>query len=436
MKRIIFSLLLAAGVSQASMADAWSLDSCINYALNHNLNIKSAEANLMQSELSVTEAKDAFLPNLSAGAGQNWDFGRGLTSSNTYANRNTSMFSWNAQMSLPIFQGLKNIRQLKYAKSNLSMVEKQTEAARDEVRLSVITSYLQVLFNKEMLEVSRQQLRLSQVQLERQRVLLEGGKVPEVDVIQAEAQVAQNEVQVVNSENDHQTALIELAKALELDDINNFDVKTLEDDGTVWLNAETVYQNALANYPAIEAARQSLKVADDGINLAKSGYLPTLSFSGGLGSSYYTVSGDRNKSLGSQMRDNFSKSLGFSLRVPIFDAFSTRNQIRQAKVRKLTAQIQLAQQESELHKTIRLAFQQAVGAEKKYEAGKVAVKASKAALDAMTEKYNYGKANATEWEQTRSNYITTLAQQVQAKYELILRNRVLQFYNRSWILKR
>ncbi|MDE5672102.1 MAG: TolC family protein, partial [Duncaniella sp.] len=89
------------------------------------------------------------------------------------------------------------------------------------------------------------------------------------------------------------------------------------------------------------------------------------------------------------------------------------------------------QQQSELHRAIRLAYQQAVGAEKKYEAGKIAVDASKAALDAMTEKYTYGKANATEWEQTQSDYITTLAQQVQAKYELILRNKVLQFYNRQ-----
>ncbi len=431
MKRIIFSIIVMAGMSHAAGAEAWSLDSCVNYALDHNLNIKAAEVNQLQSELSVTEAKDAFLPNLSAGAGQNWDFGRGLTSANTYANRNTSMFSWNAQMSLPIFQGLRNIRQLKYSKSNLSMTELQTEASRDEVRLSVITSYLQVLFNKEMLEVSREQLRLSNVQLDRQRILLEGGKVPEVDVIQAEAQVAQNEVQVVNSENDLQTSLIELAKALELDDIEGFDVQPIDDETMALLNAEEVYNNALANYPAIRAARQGVKVADDAMTLAKSGYLPRLSFSAGLGSSYYTVSGEDGKSFGSQMRDNFSKSLGFSLQVPIFDAFSTRNQVRQAKARKLSAQIQVAQQESQLHRSIRLAYQQALGAEKKYEAGKIAVNASKAALDAMTEKYTYGKANATEWEQTRSDYITTLAQQVQAKYELILRNRVLRFYNRK-----
>ncbi|MDE5954650.1 MAG: TolC family protein [Duncaniella sp.] len=431
MKRIIYSLLFAAGMSQTVMADAWSLDSCVNYALSHNLNVRSAEISRMQSELSVTEAKDGFLPQLSAGAGQNWSFGRGLTSANTYANRNTSSFSWNVQMSLPIFQGLRNIRQLRYAQSSLSMAEMQAEASRDEVRLSVITSYLQVLFNKEILEVSREQLRLSNVQLERQRALLEGGKVPEVDVIQAKAQVAQNEVQVVNSENDYTTSIIELAKLLELDNLEGFDVMPIDDDTISLLNAEEVYRNALANYPAISAARQAIKVADDGITLAKSGYLPTLSFNAGLGSSYYTVSGDESKKFGSQMRDNFSKNLGFSLNIPIFDAFSTRNQIRQAKVRKLSAELQLEQQQSELHRAIRLAYQQAVGAEKKYEAGKIAVDASKAALDAMTEKYTYGKANATEWEQTQSDYITTLAQQVQAKYELILRNKVLQFYNRQ-----
>ena len=431
MKRIIYSLLLTVGISQTVMADAWSLDSCVNYALSHNLNIKNAEISRMQSELSVTEAKDGFLPQLSAGAGQNWSFGRGLTSANTYANRNTSLFSWNVQMSLPIFQGLRNIRQLRYAQSSLSMAEMQAEASRDEVRLNVITSYLQVLFNKEILEVSREQLRLSNVQLERQQALLEGGKVPEVDVIQAKAQVAQNEVQVVNSENDYTTSIIELAKLLELDNLTGFDVMPIDDDTMTLLNAEEVYRNALSNYPAISAARQAIKVADDGITLAKSGYLPTLSFNAGLGSSYYTVSGDDTKKFSSQMRDNFSKNLGFSLNIPIFDAFSTRNQIRQAKVRKLSAQIQLEQQQSELHRAIRLAYQQAVGAEKKYEAGKIAVDASKAALDAMTEKYTYGKANATEWEQTQSDYITTLAQQVQAKYELILRNKVLQFYNRQ-----
>ena len=425
---ILFSLCLIQGKARA---EVWSLDSCLTYAVENNLNIKSAELSVLQGELSVTEAKDGFLPTLNASAGQNWDFGRGLTSSNTYANRNTSMFSWNTQMSLPVFQGLKAIRQLRYSKSNLNALESQAEASRDEVRLSVITGYLQALYNRELLEVSREQLRLSTVQLERQKVLLEGGKVPEVDVIQANAKVAQSELQVVTSENDYRTSLIELAKTLELPDIENFEIETVNDENISLLNAEEVYRNALANYPAMQAARLNIKAADDAVSLARSGYLPRINFNAGLGSSYYTVSGEQSTSFGSQIRDNFSKTLGFSLSVPIFDAFSTRNQIKQAKVRKLNALLTLSQQESDLHKTIRLAYYQAIGAEKKYQAGKVAVSAAKAALDAMTEKYTYGKANATEWEQTQSNYITTLAQQVQAKYEMVLRNRVLNFYNRK-----
>ncbi len=430
MKHTVISLLLlcsAAGVS----ADTWSLDSCINYALEHNLTIKTSDIDRMVGELNVTEAKDRFLPNVSAGAGQNWDFGRGLTSANTYANRNTSMFSWNAQLSLPVFQGLSAVRQLKYAHANYAMLTEQTEAAKDEVRLSVISYYLQALYNREMLAVNKEKLRLSKVQLERQKVLLEAGKVPEVDVIQADAQVASDELAVVTSTNDYQLSLIDLAKVLELDDVEGFDVQPLPDENVALLSADDVYNNALNYNHSIIAARRSVDVADKAINVAKSGYLPRINFNAGMGSSYYTVSGTNSASFNKQMRDNFSKSLGFSLSIPIFDAFSTRNQVRQAKMRRLSAQLTLEQRRSDLHKTIRQAYYQALGAEKRYQAGGTAVNAAKAALDAMTEKYNYGKANATEWEQAQSTYITSLAQQVQAKYEMILRNRILLFYNKQ-----
>lgn len=426
------SKLLAIFIICAASASAaeWSLDSCINYALQHNLDIRASELELLQGENSITEAKDGFLPSVSAGASQSWDFGRGLTAQNTYANRNTSMFSWNAQMSLPVFQGLRAIRQLRYSKSNVAMLRLQTEAARDEVRLSVITYYLQVLYNKELLEVSREQLRLSNVQLSRQETLFEGGKVPEVDLLQARAQVAQAEVDVVNSENDYNSSIIELTKLLELPDIEDFKVASVDEEIAAMPDVMEIYDNALANFPALRAARHNVTLADEAIDVAKSGYLPRLNFNAGLGSSYYTISGGESYSFGKQMRDNFSKSLGFSLSVPIFDAFSTRNSVRQAKVRRLNALLQVQQRESDMLKNIRLAHQQAKGAEVKYNAGKIAVETSKAALDAMTEKYTYGKANSSEWEQAQSDYITTLARQVQAKYEMILRNRILRFYNR------
>lgn len=415
-----------------AMAEPWSLDSCISYAIGHNLDVRSAMLERYRGDLSVTEAKDRFLPTLSASAAQNWDFGRGLTAENTYANRNTSSFGVGANFSLPLFQGLSALRQLCQAQANLRTLDLQVEYAKDEVTLGVMAYYLQVLYNREIASVRREELRLSQTQLERQQILFEAGKVPEVDVLQAKAQVASGEVAVVNADNDYRLALVDLSRALELNDTQGFDILPVDLDGELprLASADEVYRNALNNNSGILAARSSVDLAGHAVSVAKSGYLPRLSFNAGLNSSYYTLSGMNNTSFGRQMRDNFSKSLGFSLSIPIFDAFATRNQVRQARVQRLSAELELERRESDLLKTIRQAYCQAEGAEAQYRAGEVAVTSSKAALDAMTEKYTYGRANATEWEQARSNYITTLSQQVRAKYEMILRNRILNFYNR------
>lgn len=424
-------MLMASSVS--ARCEAWSLDSCINYAIDHNLDVRSALIERYKGDLNVTEAKDRFLPTLSAGAAQSWSFGRGLTAENTYANRNTSSLGWNANLSLPLFQGLSAMRQLRQAQANIRTLDLQVEDAKDNVTLGIMAYYLQVLYNREMLAVRREELRLSQTQLQRQNDLLESGKVPEVDVLQAKAQVASGEVAVVNAENDYRLALVDLTRALELDDTRDFDILPVDLDNNIALpaSADEVYRNALNTNNGILAARSGITLADHAVSIAKSGYLPTLSFNAGLGSNYYTLSGVENPPFGRQMKDNFSKSIGFSLNIPIFDAFSTRNRVRQARAQRLSAELEVQRRESDLLKTIRQAYSQAEGATAQYKAGEAAVTSAKAALDAMTDKYTYGRANATEWEQARSTYITTLSQQVQAKYEMILRTRILNFYNKS-----
>ena len=427
---ILSALLISAALP--AKAETWSLDSCINYAIDHNLDVRSALIERYKGDLNVTEAKDRFLPTLSASAAQSWSFGRGLTSENTYANRNTSSTGFNVSFSLPIFQGLSALRQLRQAQANIHTLDLRVENAKDDVTLGVIAYYLQALYSREIVSVRKEELRLAQTQLERQQILFEGDKVPEVDVLQAKSQVASSQVAVVNAENDYSLALVDLTRALELKGTEDFDVEPIDLDGELprLASADEVYKNALNNNSGILAARSSVGLADHAISIAKTGYIPKLSFNAGLGSNYYTMSGMPSNSFGRQMRDNFSKSLGFSLNVPIFDAFNTRNQIRQARAQKLSAELELERQESNLLKTIRQAHSQAEGAEAQYRAGETAVTSAKAALDAMTEKFTYGRANATEWEQARSNYITTLSQQVQAKYEMILRNRILNFYNK------
>lgn len=431
MTRLLITLIIAS-VSLHSQADAWSLDSCITYAISHNISVRSAQLDNLGAHLAVTEAKDRFLPTLNAGAQQSWDFGRSLTSDNTYANRNISNFGWSVQLSLPIFQGLSALRQLRQAEAASRAGELQSLAVADEVTLSVMSLYLQALYNRELLAVSREQLRLTTTQLERQEALLEAGKVPEVDVIQARAQVATAEVDTVNAANNLRLSLLDLAQALELKNTDEFDISPLPDSETapILISLSEATDRALGGYSSILAARARVESADRAVDLARSGYLPRLSFNAGLGDSYYRMSGLYNNSFSRQMRDNFSKTLGFTLQIPIFDAFSTRNSIRRAQLNRRSANLDLERCESDLRKAVEQAWTQADGARKKLDASIIAAEASKAALDAMTEKYTYGKANASEWEQTRSNYITSLVEQTRAKYETILRTRILNFYAR------
>ena len=433
MKKIAFIVFSLAQVCYIHAGESWSLDSCISYAVSHNLTVKSRQLEVVSGNLDITEAKDRFLPEVSAGAQQSFSFGRGLTADNMYANRNTSQFGWSVQMSVPLFQGLRNVRNLDYAKANFQQLLQQLESAKDDITLSVIAQYLQVLYCDELYKVSLEQLRLSEIEFQRRQELLNAGKIPELDLLQAESQVAQDELSSVDALNNKTLALLDLAQLLELDSSEDFSILPLDEDfsSTPLPSAESVFASALTGNHSILASRLGVEVAGKYLSLAKSGYLPTLSFSAGFGSSYYKTSGYVNENFSGQMKHNLSESLGFSLNIPIFDAFTTRNSIRKAKVQQLSAQLQLQDAELSLYKSINQAHAQALAADKKMGSAAVAEKASAKALEAMREKYNYGKANATEFEQAKTSYIQAVSEAVQAKYESALRRRILDFYSSS-----
>ena len=425
-------MALALSATAAPHAETWTLDSCINYATSHNLTVVSRELQRQSADLDITEAKDRFLPTLNASAGQNWSFGRGLTSENTYANRNTSTFNWGANLSLPLFQGLSAVRRLDYARANYATMVEEVEAAKDDVTLNVMAAYLQALYCREMLEVATEQVRISTVELERRRGLLDAGKIAELEVVQAESQLANDKVTEVTAGNDLSLAIVDLTQLLRLppERAQVFEVAPLADSAMPVLPADEVIGRALTSNHSMLAADRSVEAADKAVSLAKTGYLPRLSFNLGVGSSYYHLNGETNPSFARQMRDNYATSLGFSLSIPIFDAFSTRNQVRKAKVQQISAQLERDTRSDALTKAIRQAYTQAIGAERKHEAAVIARNAAQTAFDAMQEKYNLGRANSTEFEQAKSAYIKSVSEQVQAKYESILRRRILEFYNR------
>lgn len=433
MKKIskILATVILSTVALNASAEQWSLEKCIAYAISHNITIKSRELSVEEGEQSLTEAKDNFLPSLNASASQSFSFGRGLTSDNTYADRNVSNFQWGANFNLPLFQGMSEYRRVKMAKSNLQMLLYQVDAAKDDLTLNVISQYLQVLYAKEVTESARSQYALSSYEVERQTALVEAGKVAEADLYDAQSQAAQDKLQVVTSENDTQTALITLANLLQLPTAEGFDIMPLDEGEPMIPTAKAVFDAAMTHNSSIMASRQSIKVADDNISLAKAGYLPRLSFGASIGSSYYTMSGIPNEPFGEQMRHNYSTYIGFSLSIPIFDAFSTRNSVRRAKLQRVSAELQLDQQATDLYRNIQLAYYQALGAREKYLTSAETLEKTEQSFNATREKYNLGRSTPAEFEQAKNNLFRTQVNRIQSHYEYLLRHRILLFYQTS-----
>ncbi|MDE7236315.1 MAG: TolC family protein [Paramuribaculum sp.] len=435
--RTLFTAITCAAALTASAqtADTWTLDSCIAYATTHNISVRQSRVQQLNSEIALTAAKDAFLPQLHGSASQSWAFGRGLTADNTYADRNTSSTGLSVGLQLPVFQGLRALRGVEYAKADLAATLEQAEATRDNVELRVISYYLQALLSRELLTVARNQAALSETELNRRTILLEAGKIPELDLIEAQSQLAQDRMSVVSCESDVQLALLNLAQLLELPAEMPFDVAPLDTTSITFGNAyrlspEEIYAIANSRNHSIRAASLSAEAARKNIKVAQSGYIPTLSFSAGLGSNYYRMGGVTNESFGSQMRHNFSQNLGLSLSVPIFDAFSTRNNVRRAKASALAADLQLESTRIDVENAINQAYAQATTSRAKEQSARSAMTHAQAALAAVTEKYNAGRATPTEWEQAKTTATRAEAEAVQARYEYLLRLRVLDFYAR------
>lgn len=408
----------------------WSLDSCISYAINRNLTVKQREINKLQGDLAINEARSGFYPSVYASANESLSFGRGLTSENTYANRNTTNFQWGVNAQMPVFDGLRSWRQLKYEKTNLTTLLYQVEAAKDDVTLNVITAYLQVLYAYEVLLTAQNQVELAAYEVERQQALADAGRIAEIDLLEAKSQLAQDELQVVTSRNDYTTAVLDLAQLLRLESIDNFSIGIIEGSDAMPIipKAEEVYRLALLNNYNIKASQNAILAADKSVWVAKTGWIPTLSLNGGIGSSFYTVSGFDSDRFGRQMRDNLSKMVGISLSIPLYDGSSTYNNVQRARLQSTLAKLELDQAETELYRSIQMAYYQATGARESYLTAVETEQIAREAFLAMQEKYNIGRATPQEFEQSKTTLLGMTLQRIRSCYECLLRYRVLKFY--------
>lgn len=428
------SFLLAAAMASAQQKKAWTLRECIDYALENNITVKQQDVKRRQGEIDLSTAKNSRLPDLSASASQNWSFGRGLTSDNTYSNQNTGSTSFSLGTSVPLFTGFSIPRTIELNKLNLEALTADLAKARDDVSVQVAQAYVQILYGMELRDVAQRQIAIDSMQVERLSEMYRTGKASGVEVAQQKATLAQSRLTYTQADNDYRLALLSLAQLLELSTPEGFaivrpDVDGMDISATAAMPLpDEIYQEAVAFKPEVRAEMYRLKGTEVNIKLAQSALWPTLSLTAGLGSNYYKTSGLEARSFGWQMRNNFSQYVGLNLSIPIFNRFATRNNIRAARLNQETQLLQLENVKKSLYKEIQQAYYNAVAAKAQYESSSEAVASNKAAFDLMSAKYEYGKANITEFNESKNNLLKSESDLARSKYEYMYDMSLLEFY--------
>ncbi len=445
MKKTIIIALAAAFTLPSTAQEAWDLRRCIEHAIEYNLSIKQQEATRDQNKVELNTAQWSRLPNLNGNVGQSFTFGRALQADNTYGDRNTANTSFGISTSIPLFTGMRIPNTIALAKLNLKAATEDLNKAKDDISINVTSAFLQILFADELVKVAHSQVELSREQLKRKETFAANGKAAEAEVQEARARVAQDEMSAVQADNNYQLALLELSQLLELPSPEGFRIAIPESDelqatsyeggnlvarssSLVADTPEDIYAQAILEKPAIKAAQYRLEGADRNVRIAQSAYYPQLNFGGGLSTNYYDASGVENVGFGTQWNRNMSKYLQFSLSIPLFNRFETRNNVRSARIRRTALNWQLEETKKALYKEIQQAYYNALASESKYKSSRTATDASEASFRLVSEKYTLGSATATEYNEARTQWMKATSDMIQAKYEYLFRSKILDFY--------
>jgi outer membrane protein len=426
--------------ASASAQEKWTLRQCIDYAVENNIEIRQTELQVENAEIALNTAQNSRLPNLSAGAGQNFSFGRNSVDvggdTPEYRNTQSSGTSFSLSTGLSLFQGFRIQNQIKAGQIDLQAAAEGLERAKQNLELNIAAYYLDVLFKKEVLAVYREQTALTREQVANTSAMVEEGKVARAQLYDIEAQLAQNEVNEVNAGNDLSLSLLNLSQALNLGhspefDIADVDANSLTPDAFgVLRSPDDIYAMAVGMRPVVREAELRLRSSELDVKIAQSARVPSLSMSASASAGYMYMFGQDfdQASFAEQIRNRSSQGVGLSLSIPIFNRFSTRNNIRTARIGVMNQTLALEGVKLALYKEIQQAWQEAVAAKGRYEATSKAMTAAEEAARAMTLRYTNGKATVYEYSQANTNLLSSRSDQVQAKYDYLFSTKILDFY--------
>lgn len=400
--------------------------------VENNLQVKQAEFSEAISDENLRQSKYSIFPTLNANTSLNFNFGRSIDiQTNQFVNKAITSNNGNISSNTPLFGGFQRINIIAQNKLQLDVDKSFTQKVKNDLVLAVVTNYLTVLNSQDLVTASRQQLEISRQQLDIEQKFFDVGNRTLADLAQSKSQVATAELNVTNAQNQVDLAFLNLAQLLERDPSIPFEVEkpALNDIATVntAYSAIEVYKSASLNFPDIKLAELRKLVLQKEIDIAKSGYYPTLNLQTGLGTRYSNGSFG-NMSFATQIQDNFNQFIGFGLSIPVFNGFSARSAVRRAKISLQNGEVNEQLAKNNLNKVINQAVYDLRAAEKRYYSAQTAFESSREAFNVIEQRYEVGLVNSLDFNQAQTNLNKAQFDQIQARYDLIFRSKVIDYY--------
>lgn len=421
----IMAMLAAGTLCAQTPSKVWTLDECIGYALEHNIEIKRQELGVSNSEIGISESRWDYAPSLSAGSSYSISSGRVLDQTTYEFIENNVVGSSSASVSgsVQVFSGMRRHYALKKARASLKASLADLESVRQDVELNVTAVYLQILCDQENLASAREMASMLESQMDKIQTMVELGRVNEADLLQIRSQHYAALNDIVAAEGQCRLSRMELCQLLEIQDWESFAIEPIETDEYDGMQLFPLTDSiSVKSRPEYRSAEVGVEVARRNLQIARASYYPTLSLSAGYGTSY---SGARQKAVQNpdgtyryeaypffrQYLDNGSSYLSLSLNIPIFSGMSTRNSIRRAKNASIDAQYALQSVGKQLSREYEQALIEYHTSYRQYETAREQLAYAEEAARMMTEKYNLGKIDFTSWN-------TAMTELAKAKYGL------------------
>ncbi|MBN1952127.1 MAG: TolC family protein [Bacteroidales bacterium] len=427
-------LLLLSGIC-AFGQHPWTLSECIEYANAHNIQIRRTELQADAAREDLLQAKMNLLPDLNAGFGRTYSFGRQVNpGTNEYTENNFIYDSYAVTSNLVLFNGLRNYHRIRQNQFRTLAAIQQVEVEKMEKTLSIVAAFLQILYQKEMVAMTRAQLEATQFQTDRTRTLVGAGKIAEGGLLELLAQLANEKLNVTKEENQLKLSFLNLVQLLDLDSVAGFEIfspEPLDSENQQAIPAvNVVYADALEFFPHIRMAEYQLQAEKMNLKMQHGRLSPQLVLSGSfytLYSDYYGTNG-ADYPYGDQFRDNLAQSAEIGLSVPIFNRGEVSRDISLARISLEDSKYLLEQTKQVLFKEIQQACNDAGLAREKFKAAEEAVSSSRESFSYTEESYNLGVVGSVEYSLAKNNLIRAESQLLQARYEVIFAWMILNFY--------